>query len=89
VRSATGCIARWRGWLRPSQVTVPPNATAEVWLPAAEADQGHLAAIDGVQTGYVAEDGSAVFTVGSGTYHFRVATRSKASTSSLTMPSTP
>jgi alpha-L-rhamnosidase len=57
-------------------LTVPPNTTAEVWLPAADpADvtegDGKAADIEGIRPSYAADDGSTVYTVGSGTYHFR------------------
>ncbi|HEY3413021.1 MAG TPA: glycoside hydrolase family 78 protein [Armatimonadota bacterium] len=55
-------------------VTVPANTTAEVWVPAAAADQvteGGKAAVsaEGVKL-LRQEDGCAVFEVGSGTYTF-------------------
>jgi alpha-L-rhamnosidase len=57
-------------------VTVPPNTTAEVWVPdadPADVTEGGTRAsdADGVRASHRAEDGSAVFTVGSGTYRFR------------------
>ncbi|MFC6016145.1 family 78 glycoside hydrolase catalytic domain [Plantactinospora solaniradicis] len=57
-------------------VTVPPNTTAEVWVPdadPADVTEGGTPAsdADGVRASHRADDGSAVFTVGSGTYRFR------------------
>jgi alpha-L-rhamnosidase len=57
-------------------VTVPANTTAEVWVPDADPSavtEGGVPAdrAEGVRATRRASDGSAVFTVGSGAYHFR------------------
>ncbi|MGQ5262837.1 alpha-L-rhamnosidase C-terminal domain-containing protein [Micromonospora sp. ZYX-F-536] len=57
-------------------VPVPVNTIAEVWVPdadPADVPEGGVAAsgADGVRGDHRADDGLAVFTVGSGTYRFR------------------
>jgi alpha-L-rhamnosidase len=58
-------------------VTVPVNTTAEVWVPAASADavtEGGRKAATATGVRFVRmQDGNAVFTVGSGSYHFSAA----------------
>jgi alpha-L-rhamnosidase len=59
------------------EVTVPANTTAEVWVPAGSADavtegRGKAATATGVRFVRM-QDGNAVFTVGSGSYHFSAA----------------
>jgi alpha-L-rhamnosidase len=53
-------------------VTIPVNATGEVWVPihGGNADGSDVHASDGLQLDRV-EDGFAVFEASSGSYHFR------------------
>jgi len=52
--------------ITPTTATVPVNTTAEVWVPAGSANQ---VTQDGARFVRM-QDGNAVFTVGSGRWHF-------------------